>query len=131
MGKGVTSISTQMNDILTDYNRGVQEAVEASAKEAAELCKNQLKNSSPKRAGHGEYARSWTVKVEETGAGVSDYVVHNKKHYQLTHLLENGHVIRNKKGTYGRTKPIKHIAPAADAAIQRFELATRTRIGKL
>lgn len=122
------SISAQMHELLTEYNEDVQEAVDKSAKEAADVCVNQLKSTSPKRPKHGEYARSWTVKKQETGIGVSEYVVHNKRHYQLTHLLENGHVIRNKKGTYGRTRPIKHIAPAADTAIQRFDLSLRTRI---
>lgn len=122
------SISAQMHELLTDYNEDVQEAVDKSAKESARSCVKELKNTSPKRAGHGEYARSWAVKKQETGMGVSEYVVHNKQHYQLTHLLENGHVIRNKKGTYGRTSPIKHIAPAADAATQKFEQSAKEKI---
>ena len=129
MGSSST-ITAQMNDILTEYNREAQQAVDESAKEAAELCKNQLKNTSPKRPGHGEYARSWTIKTERVGLS-TNYTVHNAKHYQLTHLLENGHVVRNKKGTYGRAHPIKHIAPAADASIQRFDLACRVRLGRL
>ena len=40
-----------------------------------------------------------------------DVIVHNKTDYQLTHLLENGHVIRNKKGTYGRAPAHPHIKP--------------------
>ena len=124
------SVSAQMKDIMTTYGREAHEAVEASAKEAAEVAKNQLRNTSPKRSGHGEYARSWTVK-KDSHAMVSDYIVYNSKHYQLTHLLENGHVIRNKKGTYGRTRPIKHIAPAEDTATQRFDLSVRTRLGGL
>ena len=125
------TITAQMNELLTTYNEEVREAVDTSAKNAAELCMNQLKSTSPKRPKHGEYARSWAVKVEEGSNGVAQYTVHNKRHYQLTHLLENGHVIRNKKGTYGRTRPIKHIAPAADAGIQRFDLEARTSIGRI
>ena len=53
--------------------------------------------------------------MKKNGLSVSgnivNIVVHNKTDYQLTHLLENGHVIRNKKGDWGRTRPIKHIAP--------------------
>ena len=124
------SITAQMNEILSDYNRQAQEAVDESAKEAAELCMNQLKNTSPRRPKHGEYARSWTIKTERVGLS-NKYTVHNAKHYQLTHLLENGHICRNKKGTYGRVSPVKHIAPAADAAIQRFDLSTRARLRKL
>jgi len=124
------SITAQMDKIMSDYNSEVQKAVDESAKEAADLCVNQLKNTSPKRPGHGEYARSWTIKTRRIGLS-TEYTVHNSKHYQLTHLLENGHVVRNKYGTYGRARPIKHIAPAADTSIQRFDLACRTRIGRL
>lgn len=125
--KGLT-VSAQMHEILEDYGKKARQVVEASATEASTLCMNQLKNTSPKRAGHGEYARSWSVKKQKGKLGVVNYIVYNKQHYQLTHLLENGHVIRNKKGTYGRTRPIKHIAPAADTATQRFDLSLRTRI---
>ena len=122
------SVSVQMYQIMEDYSRKAKQVVEASAMESATLCMNQLKNTSPKRAGHGEYARSWAVKKEKGKLATTNYIVYNKQHYQLTHLLENGHVIRNKKGTYGRTRPIKHIAPAADTAIQRFDLSIRTRM---
>ena len=125
------SVRAQMVEIMDDYHREVNRAVEESAKEAADVCMKQLKNTSPKRPKHGEYARSWAVKEDSIGADVTDYVVYNKKHYQLTHLLENGHMIRNAKGTYGRVRPIKHIAPAADSATQRFELACRTRIRRI
>lgn len=124
-----SSVSVQMKDILDKYGREAKKAIDASAEETAEMCVQQLKNNSPKRQGKGggAYARSWTVKKEGHG-DVTDYIVHNSKHYQLTHLLENGHVIRNKKGTYGRTHPIKHIEPVADAGIQRFELGVRARL---
>lgn len=131
MAKGIATVTAQMKDLLTEYNREVQQAVDESAVEASDLCVNQLKNTSPKRPGGGEYARSWTVKKEHAKSGVADYIVHNKGYYQLTHLLENGHVIRNGKGTYGRTRPIHHIGPAADTAIQRFDLGVRARIRSL
>lgn len=120
-----SSVSVQMKDILDRYGREAKKAIDASAQETAKECVQQLKNTSPKRT--GAYARSWTVKKEGHG-GVTDYIVHNSKHYQLTHLLENGHVIRNKKGTYGRTHGVKHIAPAAEAAEQRFESSVRSKL---
>lgn len=109
------NVTAQMNQILSEYGEEVEklatEEFEAVAKETV----NELKSTSPKRT--GAYASSWGVK-KEAGVGKMNVVVHNKKHYQLTHLLENGHVVRNKKGTYGRADAIKHIAPAAEKAEQ-------------
>lgn len=121
------SVSEQMKQILEQYGDKAHEAIDEAAEESAKSCVQQLKNTSPKRPKHGEYARSWAVKEERAGLHTG-YIVYNKKHYQLTHLLENGHVIKNKKGTYGRTHPIKHIGPAEDAGIQRFDLGVRARL---
>lgn len=125
------SVTAQMKEIIGEYNRDVQDAVNEAGEDASTSCVQELKNTSPKRPGGGRYARGWTVKKERTSSGAITYTVHNRTDYQLTHLLENGHVIRNKKGTYGRTHPIKHIGPAADTAIQRFDLSARTRIGRI
>lgn len=122
------SLSTDVMKLLEGYVGDVDTIVEESAKEAAEICERQLKNTSPSGPGRkGHYKSGWAIKPENRGRLVS-FIVYNKKKPQLTHLLENGHVIRNKKGTYGRTHPIKHIAPAEEAAAQKFELRVRARI---
>ena len=38
--------------------------------------------------------------------------------------------VRDQYGTWGRVRAIKHIAPAADAGIQRFELSFRARMNR-
>lgn len=122
------SFSTDVEKILANYVGDVNKIVEESAKDAAEICQRQLFNTSPSGPGRkGHYSTGWAIKPESRGRLVS-FIVYNKKKPQLTHLLENGHVIRNKKGTYGRTKPIKHIAPAEEAASQKFELRVRARL---
>lgn len=121
------SVSTDVAELLKDYIGDVSEIVEASAKDAAEICTNQLKNTSPRGKGRKHYSTGWAIKEEVDGT-IATFIVYNKTKPQLTHLLENGHVIRNKKGTYGRTAPIKHIKPAEEAAIQKFELRVRARL---
>ena len=119
------SVEAQMKELLDTFDHHVQEVVEDAARESAKECVQKLKATSPKRPGGGEYARSWTSKKLKHG-----WVVYNKKHYRLTHLLENGHVAKNQYGTWGRVRAIKHIAPAADAGIQRFELSFRARMNR-
>ena len=62
------------------------------------------------------YARGWTVSATNNG-----YVVHNKPHYRLTHLLEHGHDVSNQWGATGkRAGAYPHIAPAELEGVQRF-----------
>lgn len=122
------NFSSDVVNLLKDYVGDVDRIVEESAKEAAEICSNQLKNTSPSGPGRkGHYRAGWSVKPMRSGRLVS-FVVYNKKKPQLTHLLERGHVVRNKKGTYGRARAIKHIEPAEEAAVLKFELRVRARI---
>ena len=111
------SVEAQMKELLNTFDHHVQEVVEDAAKESAKECVQKLKATSPKRPGGGSYARSWTSKKLAGG-----YVVYNKE-YQLTHLLENGHVSANQYGEYGvRFNGIKHIAPVEEEGIEGFEL---------
>lgn len=108
------SVSVQMKQILDEFDDHVNEVLGQAAIETADESVDKLQNTSPRKS--GEYAEGWTVKKEGDG----NVIVHNT-HYQLTHLLENGHVIRNKKGTYGRTSGKKHIKPVETWANKEFQ----------
>ena len=109
MGK-TGSISIQMaeilNEIETDVKDSTRKNIDAVSREAVQ----KLKNTSPRKT--GSYASGWGKKKQ----GEIDVVVYNRTDASLTHLLENGHVIKNKKGTYGRTHGIKHIKPVEEWA---------------
>lgn len=108
------SVSVQVEKILDDYSVEVKRATNNSMDVVAKECVSKLKATSPKKS--GSYARGWGIKRQRGSGGINTVTVHNRTDYQLTHLLENGHVIRNKKGTYGRTSGIKHIAPVEEWA---------------
>lgn len=103
------TVSEQMSTILEDYKGDVKSVWNKASNKVGRESVNKLKNTSPKKT--GSYAQGWSVKRTRGKGDLMDVIVHNKTDYQLTHLLENGHVIRNKKGEYGRTNGIKHIAP--------------------
>ena len=109
------SITVQMEAILQAYSKEVEDAYEKGAQLTAKESAQKLKASSPKKS--GEYASGWAVKKMDS----KTYVVHNKTAPGLTHLLENGHVIKNKKGTYGRVSGKKHIKPVEEWAINELQ----------
>ena len=108
------SVTAQMKELLDEVNEDVKKATKRNIDSVSKESVQKLKNTSPRKS--GSYAKGWGVKRQ----GEMDVVVHNRTDYQLTHLLENGHVIRNKKGTYGRTHGIKHIAPVEEWAVDEL-----------
>lgn len=112
MGK-TSSVSVQMSELLEEFKGDVEDATNSAIDSVSREAVQKLKNTSPKRPGGGEYANGWTRK--KGNGRVHDVTIYNRK-YQLTHLLENGHVIRNEYGTFGRTNGIKHIAPVEEWA---------------
>ena len=109
------SISIQMAEILEEFSDKVNDVLEEAADRTAEQAVEKLRMTSPRRT--GAYASGWTVRKESD----KEVIVHNSDHYQLTHLLENGHVVRNKKGTYGRAPGKKHIKPVETWGNREFQ----------
>ncbi len=99
----------------------LDDKLEDLSKEICDNAANTLKKTSPRSVGrkkrkNGRYANGW-VSEKAPGRLSNGYVVHNKKHYRRTHLLEKGH--QNRDGT--RTAAIVHIKPVEEMAIKEFE----------
>ena len=111
------SIAIQMDRILDQYDKEVKKVTDESIEKVSKEAVRKLKNTSPKGTPHRRrYAEGWRKKKTKGRNGIDEVTVHNATNYQLTHLLENGHIIRNAKGTYGRTNGIKHIKPVEEWA---------------
>lgn len=106
------SVSVQMEKILDEYMQEVREAAEDAIDASSKDAVKKLRAGSPKDT--GAYRKGWTVKRE----GRLTRIVYNKTHYQLTHLLENGHVKKNQHGSYGRVAGKKHIKPVEEWAVR-------------
>ena len=111
---GSISVYEQMKEILDEIDKDVDLSVKTNLQEVAKEAAQKLKGTSPKRT--GAYAGGWTTRR----MGEMEVVTCNSAKPGLTHLLENGHVIRNKKGTYGRVRAIKHIKPVEEWAIEEL-----------
>ena len=104
-------LTVQLDKILGDYEKEIDETSQRVFAQIAKEAVQQLRATSPKQKGgarSGSYAKGWTTKKEGTAV-----IVHNKTDYQLTHLLENGHALRQG----GRWEPEKkHIKPVEEWA---------------
>ena len=105
-----SSFSVQMKDLLEEINDDVRDSTKKAIDSVSREAVQKLKSTSPRRT--GSYASGWSKKRQ----GEMDAVVYNRTDASLTHLLENGHIIKNKKGVFGRVRGIKHIAPVEEWA---------------
>ena len=74
----------------------------------------------------GKYAGGWKKQEGQTATRSKSSVIHNEKHYRLTHLLEFGHA----KVNGGRVAAKPHIAAVEQKAIKSFEDEIRKGIEK-
>lgn len=103
-----------INDILNDYSLEIQEGITNAAIEIAEKGVKELKVTSPKKT--GKYSKGWRVN-KEFGRRYIHATIYNATDWQLTHLLEKSHLLRNGK----KSKPIVHIEPVEQKCIREFQ----------
>lgn len=103
----IDDLADEIMDALEEYAEVSIMEFEKIAKDIAKQAVKKLKASSPKGTGtkKGHYASGWSVSVIKKSAHTFEFVVHNKKKPGLTHLLENGHQLRQG----GRAKAFPHI----------------------
>lgn len=116
VGIGITDFANELNRQLRMYANHTDETMDEVAKQVAKDGVKRLKATSPRSPKGGDYAKGWAVKKVK-----GKYVVHNKKHYRLTHLLEKGHATVDG----GRTRKFVHIKPTEDEMIAEFENGLR------
>lgn len=110
----------QINDILNDYTDEIQEGISRVAQEVAREDVKALKEANTYKVRSGDYNKSWTISKTK-GVNTIRCIVHNKKHYRLTHLLEYGHQIKRNGTRVGSAKAFPHIAPVEKKSNENYE----------
>ena len=124
MGIKVSELAQELAQGLSEYSQEVADAIKKATDEVAEEAVQELKSTSPVLT--GSYAKGWAKKNTYESKSSKRNTVYNKTDYQLTHLLEKGHVGRDGR----RVKAIEHIRPVEEQAAAEFEDKVKGAIGR-
>ena len=111
MGRTVSvdEMADAINELLEEYSDLAADGMKSSVQKSAKFVKEEISANAPRQT--GAYAASWASKKTQEDSSSVQYTVYSKNKYQLAHLLENGHALRNG----GRARAYPHIAPAEEA----------------
>lgn len=118
----------QMADVIMDglleYAELATDVMKDCVKKAGNTVKKETQANAPVKT--GKYKKSWAVKRQRETSNTLEVVVHSRNRYQLTHLLEKGHV---KRGG-GRVRAIPHIVPSEEKGIRELEEGIKRGLSK-
>ena len=111
----IDDLTAEVMQGLSDYAELTDKAMKKAVRKTATAVKNEISANAPKKT--GRYQKSWTAKKVKENSHTLEMTVHSKDRYQLTHLLEKGHALRNG----GRARAFPHIAPAEEHGAELLE----------
>lgn len=122
----VENLQDVLKDYLENYVEDIQEGVEDTTDTLTKQAVQELKQTSPRGKGTRDepYHKGWRKQKGKENRGKHTVKIYNRTNYQLTHLLEFGHAIRNG----GRTKAIPHIRPIEEKYKKLYEQKITTVI---
>ena len=104
----IEEMAEAINSQMEEYATLAATEMKAAVKKTATSVKKEIQSNAPEDT--GAYKKSWATKTQSQGTHSISMVVYSKNRYQLAHLLEKGHALRN--GGRGAARP--HIAPAEE-----------------
>lgn len=105
----INGITSEIMKQLKYYVADVRDQVEVAMNESANDVKKSIQKDSPRK--RPSYAKGWRIKREK-----DKLIVHNKTDYQLTHLLEHGHALKDG----GRFEGTPHIARHEERVVKEY-----------
>lgn len=124
MNIGIDDLADAIIAELEQYNQEVTDELKEEIQETAKICGKEIKLNSPKLT--GSYKKGWRVKKVYEDQNDIRVKIFNKTDYQLTHLLEHGHI----KAGGGRVDAHPHIGPAEQKASERLGKRVKVIVGR-
>jgi hypothetical protein len=123
----VTADLTRITEIMEDYRDVIVDDMRREAEQVAREAADRLRADSPYDASDkGRHYRDlWTSKLAEQSDEAVKYHVYNSKKWQISHLLEFGHLTRD--GT-SRTPASPHTKPVYDWAQDEYERRVEAKL---
>lgn len=121
------NLPEEIKKTLDTYDQKLTTELNKAFKELAEDVQGELKQGKPYHNRTGQYAANFAVtnrKNSTSVAGAETYTVYNKKHYQITHLLEFGHLTRHGQ----RAAAFPHWQTALDNSNKNVERAVQEAV---
>lgn len=136
------SLLDQYQELLKEYKKEVEDAIEEAAGDASEYTLQLVKKESPYtpakmrdpwRKGKTHYRSGWKINYENIGGLVGRFEIYNAKEPTLTHLLENGHAVapgwQYRFGKHVEGKP--HIKPSEEAGAEYYHRLLVKKLGRI
>ena len=98
----IDDMAAEIMEGLSEYAELADTAMKKAVRKTATAVKNEISANAPVKS--GRYKRSWTAKKTKENSHTLEMTVHSKDRYQIAHLLENGHAMRNG----GRVEEVLH-----------------------
>ena len=117
-------LAKALSEACEEFTDEIKEKIEIKINQIAEEAVEEVKNLSPvyhgksKKISKGRYKKSWKYRIDKERGNLTATVYASGKQYNLTHLLENGHL--NRDGT-SRSKAFPHISIANENAVKKAE----------
>jgi len=119
----------ELKKTLDTYSQNITTELNKAFKELAESGSDELKQGKPYHNRTGQYAADFAVtqrKNSTSVTGIETQTIYNKKHYQITHLLEFGHLTRNGK----RAAAYPHWQTALDNINKNIDRAVQEAVSR-
>lgn len=114
---GIDQLSDEIKRELTLYHQNVIDGIKKEAQKSIKQLVADTKATAPVGNRHKHYRDSITSKkLEETDKSVTQVWYVKGSDYRLSHLLENGHALRNG----GRTRATRFIKNASDPILESY-----------